>query len=282
MPLAVTHRGWENEHLATFLLSRVAFVASPKTVADDVGTDLFCTLYEHTTRNDVEVIVPRSSLAVQVKSSAESVNVAGRLDYLARLEIPYYLGIIDQQALTLDLFSARFLPALLSYRGRDRHRTLHLVPVDTFDRHYRPGNDQDGYKLLCHRVVTLRAGDDREATARASTSLQEDAAAGLKAIASRLNKEYVFDIPDGDVEIFMGPDSARTFRDSFFKRLAEALLNLAWLIDSAPPPVAEIDTYLAITDSIASVSPLPRYVQMAKATLLRQRAKMDQSPAPAT
>src|SRR5688500_15331354 len=105
MPLAIPRKGWENEHLAAFLLSRLAFVASPKTVSDDIGTDLFCTLFEHQQRADgIKLIVPRSSFAVQVKSSMEPVDQAPRLDYLARLEMPYYLGVVDQPALTLDVF----------------------------------------------------------------------------------------------------------------------------------------------------------------------------------
>jgi len=269
MPLAVTHRGWENEHLATFLLSRVAFVASPVTVADDVGTDLFCTLYEHRLRNDVKVLVPRSSIAVQVKSSPEPVDIAERLDYPGRLEIPYYLGVVDQEALTLDLYSARLLPALLSFRGRPER--LKLVPVEVFDRHYRPGDDDVGYELLCHKVVTLRAGDDHATTERAREALSDDAAAGRKGIASRLNQEYSFDIPGGDVEIFMGPGSAETFRESFFKRLAEALLNLAWLIDREPPTVLEVDAYLDLVEQLASVSAIPVYVCQARDSLKRER-----------
>ena len=56
---AVPHKGWENEHLATFLLSRIAFVASPVKVGDDVGTDVFCTLFEVTKHKERDVLLPR-------------------------------------------------------------------------------------------------------------------------------------------------------------------------------------------------------------------------------
>jgi hypothetical protein len=32
-------KGWENENLAQYLLSRVAFIARPVSVSDDLGTD---------------------------------------------------------------------------------------------------------------------------------------------------------------------------------------------------------------------------------------------------
>ena len=119
MGLARTHVGWENEHLATFLLSRISFVASPATVADDVGTDLPCTLFEHADRAAVELLVPRNSIAAQVKSSRRTVDVAKQLEYLARLDIPHYIGVVDQNALTLDLFSGSYLPLMPSFHGRN-------------------------------------------------------------------------------------------------------------------------------------------------------------------
>ena len=87
MQLAVPHKGWENEHLATFLLSRIAFVASPVKVGDDVGTDVFCTLFEVTKHKERDVLLPRSSIAVQIKSNRDPVDVASKLDYLHRLEV---------------------------------------------------------------------------------------------------------------------------------------------------------------------------------------------------
>lgn len=270
MSLATTHKGWENEHLATFLLSRVAFVASPLKVGDDVGTDLFCTLYGRESRNGTTVLVPRSSIAVQVKSNRNPLDIATKLSYLRRLEVPYYLGVVDQQALSLELYSARFLPCLLSYRGS--HERLDLVPVAEFEREYRPTTPEGHFRLLCPRIATLQAGDSPESTAGAADSIKQDAAAALKAIASRLNMEYIFDIPGGQVEIFTGRDSARTFRESFLKRLAEALLNLAWLI-TAGHPVAEgeADTFLAMPDALALYMPVPNYVRVAQEKLLRAR-----------
>jgi hypothetical protein len=93
MQLAHPHKGWENEHLATFLLSRLSFVASPITIADDIGTDLFCTLFDIAEHKGQPVLLPRRSIAVQIKSSREPIDIVPRLDYIARLEIPYYIGV---------------------------------------------------------------------------------------------------------------------------------------------------------------------------------------------
>jgi len=261
MQLAVPHKGWENEHLATFLLSRIAFVASPVKVGDDVGTDLFCTLFEVTKHKERDVLVPRSSIAIQIKSSRDAVDVASKLDYLHRLEVPYYLGVVDQQQLTLELFSARFLPVFLAWQPHPKR--LLLKPVDEFQRKYRT-TDHNGngvYELLCHRVATLDAHDNRAAIARCAEAIRDDSAAALQAIASRLNQEYVFEITKGVVEVFAGPGSTRTFRHAFFKRLAEAYFNLSFLLETKQPvSEAEMDAFLAITDILNRALDLPEYV----------------------
>ncbi|MFH1764911.1 MAG: hypothetical protein ABIF09_12035 [Gemmatimonadota bacterium] len=273
MRLSTFHVGWENEHLARFLLSRLAFVASPVFVGDDVGTDLFCTLFERRERNGKVVLAPLNSIAIQIKSSKGSIDVTSKLEYFDRLEIPYYLGFVNRETVTLDLYSARYLPAMLSYRARPKR--LELVPTERFIRDYRPGTDEDGYKLLCHKVITLGAPDDENATAAALEALTTDAAHGLSAIASRLNKEYVFDFPDGTMEFMPGPGSKETFRESFFTRLAEALSNLSWLIETGQEPsIGEVDAYLAAVDVLGAASSLPAYVEAWRSRLRERRQEL--------
>jgi hypothetical protein len=272
MQLAVPHKGWENEHLATFLLSRIAFVAAPVKVGDDLGTDVFCTLFEVTKHKERDVLLPRSSIAVQIKSNRDAVDVASKLDYLHRLEVPYYLGVVDQQQLTLELFSARFLPVFLAWQPYPKR--LLLIPVDEFQRKYRTTdhNENGEYELLCHKVATLDAHDDRAAIAKCTEAIRHDSAAALQAIASRLNHEYVFEIPGAGVEIFAGPGSTQTFRHAFFKRLAEAYFNLSFLLDSKQPASeAEMDAFLAITDELCRGLHVPEYVMKLREGLQDRR-----------
>jgi len=272
MQLAFPHKGWENEHLATFLLSRIAFVASPLKVGDDIGTDVFCTLFEIAKHKGQDVLLPRSSIAVQIKSNKDPVDVVSKLDYLHRLEVPYYLGVVDQQQLTLELFSARFLPVILAWRPHPER--LLLIPVDEFQRKYRTTDDNENgmYKLLCHKVATLDAHDDPEAIARCAEAIRDDSRAALQAIASRLNQEYVFEIPGDRVEIFAGPGSTQTFQHAFFKRLAEAYFNLSFLLDSKQPASeAEMDAFLAITDELCRAMRVPEYVMKLREGLQDRR-----------
>jgi len=74
-------KGWENEHLATFLLSRLSFVANPVRVGDDLGTDLFCTLFEVAEGE----LFPRNSFAVQAKALRTRSTRQARLNILRGL-----------------------------------------------------------------------------------------------------------------------------------------------------------------------------------------------------
>ena len=84
-------KGWENERLASYLLSRFSFVAQPSSVADDLGSDFFCTLFEIVNATSGrEVLRPLNSLAIQVKSSAGEISMDNKIDYLMRLELPFF------------------------------------------------------------------------------------------------------------------------------------------------------------------------------------------------
>ena len=271
MTLKRTRIGWENEHLATFILSRLAFVARPITIGDDQGTDLFCTLFEREkNKKEVEVLVPRNSIAVQLKSSSAPVDVTAKLAYLGRLEIPYYVGVVDQGALALKLFSGRYLPNMLSYRGNS---TLHLVLVEKLGDEYRTGNDTDGYRLECPLVAVLNADESQEDLLKKSQLILEDSFLALKGVVSRLNREYIFDAPGGRIEVFAGRDSAEVFQVNFFKRLAEALRNLRWLLKSGVQVSSEvIDAYVSVCDQFTAVGLLPDYVNQFKKELADLRS----------
>lgn len=269
MALSQTHKGWENEHLATYLLSRLAFVATPATVADDVGTDLFCTLFDTVEGKRGKVLVPLNSIAVQVKSSRRSIDVSAKLGYFGRLEIPYFVGVVSQSNLTLDIFSGRFLPNMLSLRGGDM--TVHLKLVDRLDDQWRTGDDDAGFTVMCPLVTTLSATDSRKDLQGKLELLRADAAAALKGIASRLNMEFIFDVPTG-LEIFTGPDSAKVFHGNFIKRLAEALHNLAWLLETGNPvPEGLVDLYTAVYGELSRSGPVELYVARAYERLLNAR-----------
>jgi len=270
MRLANTHVGWQNEHLARFLLSQMAFVASPTMPGDDVGVDLICTLYEVTeSEKGATVLAPRNAIAVQIKSSVGAWDVTKQTCYLRELETPYFIAVVNQSEQQLDLYSGRYLPHMFSFRGEPRK--LELVPVRELEGYYREGDDQEGYRLKCPFIVSLSAGDSDEIIQENRKVLREEARAMLNAISSRQNKEYIFEVSRGKIEIFTGPGSARHFEYNYLLRLAEALHNIAWIMENGK----EVDddklaAYVNAVQAFESTYTMPEFLQSAFKRLKKQ------------
>lgn len=110
-------KGWQNENLARFILSRISFVAHPATVADDVGSDFYCTLFEIVEDSGKRHLIPRNAFAVQVKSNRRKFSVSNKASYFSKFEVPLFIGVVDQETLRLDIYSGEFLPMFFSYKG---------------------------------------------------------------------------------------------------------------------------------------------------------------------
>lgn len=82
-------KGWQNEYLAEFILSKFCFVAKPLSVGEDIGTDLFCNIYQVV--NDI-YLQPRSSFCIQIKSNDRKFDISKNTDYYLNLEIPFFVG----------------------------------------------------------------------------------------------------------------------------------------------------------------------------------------------
>lgn len=262
MRLANTHVGWQNEHLARFLLSQMAFIANPTMPGDDVGVDLFCTLYEVTkSEKNATVLAPRNAIAVQIKSSKQTWDMTKQACYLRELETPYFIAVVAQRKQRLDLYSGRYLPHMFSFRGNPKQ--LELVPVQELGDNHREGSDQEGYRVKCPFVVSLNAGDTEKATQQNRKLLQEESRAMLNSISSRQNSEYFFEVPGG-YEIFTGPGSAEHYEKNYQLRLAEALMNISWIKENG----GEVDddkvsAYVVAFQAIQRSYTIPDYLQLA-------------------
>jgi hypothetical protein len=213
--------GWENEHLATFLLSRISFVASPVKIGDDVGTDLFCTLFEIAEGQ----LFPRNSFAIQVKSSKDLIEATGKIEHLRKLELPFFVGVVDQGNLTLSIYSGEYLPILFEDDDPADHLWLSLSDTDFCLNDYREKKSDDGYILRMPYVLTLEARQDRGSRADAARKLADLCSRMHRNISSRVGREYIFEL--GNCALIMaGPGSAQTFRRNFYLRLAEVFRNL--------------------------------------------------------
>ena len=234
-PLAVMRKGWENEHLAAFLLSRIAFVANPLKVGDDIGSDFFCTLFKHSMQNGQEMLYPLNSFAVQVKSNPGIVDAIKVIGYLEQLELPYFLGVIDRSKLSLSLYSGEYLPMMFSEHGKPRG--LRLYPEDGPDKaHSEPYSYTD--EKQCHLklplVSTIAARDTPDTVSQNAEHLAQLCSRMHANISTWKLDEYVFRLPADQVQIMAGSGSAKTFRRNFYWRLEEVFHNMKWILENQP------------------------------------------------
>jgi len=233
--LASFRRGWENENLARFLLSKFSFIANPSTISDDIGSDYFCTLFNVIKKDSHKYLMPKNSFAIQIKSNVENFDITNKIGYLANLEVPYFIGIIDRDKLELSIYSGEFFPQFIS------HKTPNNLCVELCDRNritnydYFTENEDRKFVLRFPKVAVINAKIK-------PTELQKivDELCGICSliqgnISSRKNCEYIFhQYNSRTVKIIAGRDSANTFRENFLKRLAENFFNLKWILENNP------------------------------------------------
>jgi len=204
-------KGWENEHLALFLLSRISFVSNPVTVADDIGSDFFCTLFEV---GDGDQLFPRSSFVIQIKSSKDKIDATGKIAYFEKLELPFFVGVVDQSSLKLSIYSGEYLPIFFAHYGIPQEFKLSLQDTAvTFDDYceVKPG---DKYTLRMPHLLDLEGQEDSDAIVSKGQHLIQLCSRMLQNVSSRHNCEYVFHLGDGRVVIVAGSGSAQTFRNN--------------------------------------------------------------------
>src|SRR5713101_4280370 len=230
--LVIPRKGWENESLAAYLLSRFSFVARPTSIADDVGSDFFCTIFETRKVSDRDVLIPRNSFAIQVKSSPSEVLVENKIDYLSALELPFFIGVVSQSPPAMDVYSAELLPLLFSDVGRpDR---LSLIPVAKSD--FDPEKYYERFRgkrirLRCPLVAAFSVEDDRSMLTTKVRALLDVCTRTHRNIATRLGEEHIYDLDGkGNLKIVAGSGSVNHFRANFIKRLGEVFSNLNWIV----------------------------------------------------
>jgi hypothetical protein len=108
--------GWQSQNLARFILYNFAFLAEPVQVADDIGIDFFCTLFETRCEATNVALIPRNSFAIQIKSESKSakIDLTGYLPYLQSMELPFFIGVVNRDNLTLAFYSGELVHATYS------------------------------------------------------------------------------------------------------------------------------------------------------------------------
>ena len=241
-------QGWQSENLARFLLSEFAFIAQPSTVADDVGSDFYCTLFKKEKDGGNHHLIPKNSFVIQIKSSENDVDLSSKAGFLEQLELPFFIGVVDRRELSLKIFSGRALHLLFTMIGVPNKLMVKLTPRIQ-DKHYYETIDehQKHYNLMFPFIAEVVAKSIDRDSEMIFPLLADECSLIHQNISSRRVKEYILGFGPDDVRIFAGPGSAPQFRQNFCHRMAEVFYNLEWLFNNSPQQFSkpEFSTYAA-------------------------------------
>jgi hypothetical protein len=203
------------------------------------------------------MVEPRTSFAIQVKCSADKVEAHNKVGYLQHLEIPFFLGIVDQTAAELRIYSAEHFPMMTAVYGYPEK--LWLRPVESCDpqRPYEGLSAQAGVTLDCYHVCTFTASESRDEIRPKVDQLLKLCRRAVNNIGTRRVEEHIYQLDDVGTQfsIVAGCGSINHFRDNVYKRLAEAFYNFEYMLRSEPDRfnLAEFQIYekfhLALTAS---------------------------------
>ena len=188
-------KGWENENLAQYLLSRVAFIARPVSVSDDVGTDFYCTLFQKASDGS---LLPRTAFAIQIKSHNDiaskknRIDITGKVAYLKNLEIPLFFGIADNAEHSLTIYSGELIPRFFSFRGSPTKLTAVLCNRRPYSEK-RTKNDR--YNLDFPAVAKLTVDMSEKDLAAFVSSFHDLCLLMHKNLSARASNEYLFETP---------------------------------------------------------------------------------------
>jgi hypothetical protein len=239
--LSKIRRGWENENLDRFILSKFSFISEPSTVADDLGADFFCTFFiktpkERKTKNKKTVtdvfIYPKHSFAIQIKSNRSGFSLTNKLEFLENLGVPFFIGVVNQKRLSMTIYSGDVIPELFSLVGlppSNKNITVNAALLEDRKDHGQQPR-QNKYTIPFFRIGEICAGDTEEELKQFIQIFSKICLNYQRNIISKKKQQFIFyDAVTLKPKIVSGSGSYQVFRDNFIERLAEVFCNLAWV-----------------------------------------------------
>lgn len=261
-------KGWQSEHLAKFIISKFAFIAEPSNISDDLGSDFYCTIFDIQKKGQ---LLPQSSFSIQIKSNSNDIEITNKLSYLQNLEMPFFVGVVNRNLGKLTIYSGESIPHFFSLYGNpstlpyETHTFIKLT--GSRDKEILTSKDENKYQLEFPKVLVIDTSFDYEKNKSTIVPFLSMISIIQKNISSCKAKEYVFDlIGFENVIIYSGSGSATTYKENFYKRLAEAFLSLKWIALSSQKDYRRSEykiyemTYLQL---IKQDKNLPHYLKFA-------------------
>lgn len=227
--------GWQSEHLAKFILSKFSFVAEPSTISDDLGADFFCTLFKIIVEGNNKFLHPRNSFAIQIKSiGKKKIDFSKNWSYIADLQIPFFIGIVNRKNLTLTLYSGEHVQYFFSHKGGLKPTWKFFLKLANRKTEKPYGENQNLKESYINfpKIIEIGADFDYIAASRKLDKLFSLCNLIQDNISTKRNEEHTYKLFSGKSLMIAGQGSAKKYLLNFYKRLGETFYNLEWMYTS--------------------------------------------------
>lgn len=254
-PLYKIRKGWENENLARFILSKFCFVAQPSTISDDVGVDFFCTIFEIEKIGKEKYLFPKNSFVIQIKSNQNQIEITNKLKYLEQLEIPFLVGVVDKKQEKISIYSGEYLDAFFAKRGSG-HQENEKIFINLFEGNlvFKDSLIEKPKRFIIKfpKLFDIKVNFDYNNEKKQVKELIEICSNIQENISSRKNHQFFFKFKDGTQILFAGPTSMIYHQENFLKRFIESVQNLKleYQIDKSESKFKEINKYREFYENI--------------------------------
>ena len=164
--------------------------------------------------------------------------------YLTQLQVPAFIGVIDEDTQNLDIYSGETVSIFYSMVGPDIGNYSKVFikcveqeswPLYEIDDRKDIDNECKQHTMLFPKVLTVATGYDYRENPDLMMPFFNRCKEIQRNISSRANLEFLFlnprADPPNDVWVVTGDGSQQVYFNNFLQRLAESLANLTYALN---------------------------------------------------
>lgn len=241
--------GWQSENLAKYILSNFAFIAQPTTIADDIGTDFFCTIFDEVISAKKSYLVPKESFAIQIKSDSTTFSIDGKAQYLKGLGIPFFVGVVDKIKQELEMFSGEYL--LPFFADKENAEKIEIKLCKEIPINGPPYSEEGEAFTVCFpKLVTLGTDPTLDDFSEKIKILSEACKTITSNITRRNSKELIFADSFSRGFIMVGNEQMK--QESLSHRLLKIRIELSYVLENKLINT-KLDSYRAIRAALMKI-----------------------------
>ncbi len=245
--LASFRKGWQSENLARYILSNFAFISQPSTIADDLGSDFFCTIFDTIPNGNNNSLVPKESFAIQIKSNSRSFSITGKTEYLKSLGIPFFIGVCNKRKQELEIYSGEYLIPFFVDEPSVENIKIKLCET-AHCKEIRYAKKDKEFILKFPKLFTIGSNHDSPEFKETIKNLSKACRTISRNITRRNNKEYIFF--ESFSNKFLLVSNKQDIKESIDRRIGKIFFELAYILENNYIDT-DVEKYNKIKDSLS-------------------------------